>query len=50
MDGALKMSEIATVKFKLNELNPTATIMHSMHVYSNSMDNDMIIGRDLLHD
>ena len=50
MAGTLKTSKIATVIFKLNDLNPTATIMHGMHVYSDEMEYDMIIGRDLLHE
>ena len=50
MAGTLKTSKIATVTFKLNDLNPTATITHGMHVYSDEMEYDMIIGRDLLHE
>ena len=50
MAGTLKMSEIAKVTFKLNDLNLTATITHGMHVYSDEMEYDMIIGQDLLHE
>ena len=48
--GTLKKSEIAAVQLKINELNPTATIICSMHVYSNHMKYAMIIGYDLLHE
>ena len=50
MAGTLNTSEIATVTFKLNELNHTATITHVMHVYSDKMEYDMIIGQDSLHE